>query len=226
MGVTIKGGKLANGNVGVKVVGDIPVHVEELHMDNVKTSYDLSSAASTPTAEPTGHRGARPSKAASRFHIILNEICAHPVWLSVGVLVTLSALFDVIAAPFAPPTVQVTGSDPASPFVFPFAVKNNSRWLPLQNAAWDCHVVDMEVTGGNVFKDVGVQTGQESTIRAAELANYGCRVMNPGVPIHSLTMQVSLRFSTLYFWKRSAEKTFTWVVDGDHSQWIEGNGIK
>lgn len=62
MGVKIIGGNLTNGNVGVKVAGDVPVEIHGLNMDHIKTAYDISSGVPAAPVELQQLRQAIPAE--------------------------------------------------------------------------------------------------------------------------------------------------------------------
>ena len=162
------------------------------------------------------------SPRASRLSALLSAIRKVPptirnIMLVVGVLGAGDAMF-------ASPEIHLTGSDPASPFVFPFSLKNDSALLTLENVEWDCIVSHMEFLNGSTVDDVGVRTvSQQTVIAARETSNHVCRVINQGIPIHKLSMDVTVHYAMLHYWKRTAVKRFTWIADGQHSGWVEGN---
>jgi hypothetical protein len=154
---------------------------------------------------------------------IIQKIKDHYVISWIGVFMLFVGFVQFLATPFAAPEVHTTDSDPVSPFVFPFAVKNSSKLIPLENVEWTCLVRHMEV-GGLTLNNVGIRTiGQESTIDAGDISNHICNVMNPGVPIRKLSMDVAVQYTMLYLWHRSSSQRFTWWTDGERSKWIEGD---
>ena len=137
---------------------------------------------------------------------------------------TLAGAVQLAATPFAAPQIHVTGSDPTSPFVFPFALKNSSEMLPLGKVEWTCKIVHMEVMGGTFDNDKFRTEGTERSVEAGGVSNHACNVMNAGVPVRKVILDVRVDYTTLYLWPRKpVTKRFTWVAAGDHSAWIEGD---
>jgi hypothetical protein len=79
----------------------------------------------------------------------------------------------------------------------------------------------MTVPGVN-FKNISIENNI-GDIPAGSSENYSCRVMNPDVPIMSLTMDVRVTYTTFYGLHRSYDAPFTWIVDGEQSKWIAGS---
>jgi hypothetical protein len=140
-----------------------------------------------------------------------------------GVCASLIAIWQFAIPAFSAPDIQVTGSDPESPFVFPFVVKNQSWAFGMEDIGLSCHVKHMEAGPGITFDNVTVSFPNQASITPGGTHNYSCRVMNPGVPIKSLTMDVEVHFTNLFFWHRTSSKPFIWIVDGEQSRWIEGD---
>lgn len=124
MVIKFNSGKVSKGETGVKVVGDVELRGDQLNMDKMKTGHDIAVPAPTTTGRPGRAQSRDPD---SPFHAFLRKASDHPVMLVIVIVVSVLSLIDYIETPFAPPTIDRTGTDPESPFVFPFAVKNNSR---------------------------------------------------------------------------------------------------
>lgn len=154
---------------------------------------------------------------------LAKSISGHPVVLLAGVFVTWLALWQWIMPAFSGPDISASGSDPSSPFVFPFSVKNESFILPMTDVRRTCHIAHMAVPGIDfTIDDFSFGPSDVDEIEANQTAYFSCSVMNPGVPVSSLSMDVTILYTTLGFWHRSTTQTFTWLVDGDESKWIKG----
>lgn len=155
--------------------------------------------------------------------LTIQRIKDHPMIAALGLIMLVSGFVQLVATPFSAPEIHATASDPVSPFVFPFALKNSSKLTPLGDVKWTCLVRHMEAGRGWTLDNIGVQSGQQFAIGAGDVSNHICNVMNPGVPIHKLTMDVTVQYTMLHFWQRSFKQPFTWISDGQHSRWIEGD---
>ncbi|MFM0062945.1 hypothetical protein [Paraburkholderia aspalathi] len=165
------------------------------------------------------------SESREPFRAFVNFLTDHLIVKLVILLAGLAGAVQLAATPFATPQIHVTGSDPHAPFVFPFALKNSSGMLPLGNVEWTCTVDHMEMMGNSTMDNVGVRTiGQESSIDADGVTNHVCNVLNAGAQVSKVTMDVTVQYTMLYFWhRRPVKQRFTWVSDGEHSAWIEGD---
>lgn len=152
----------------------------------------------------------------------LQQVVNHRIVPLAGLFATGLAIWQFVIPAFAPPNIEVTGSDPASPFVFPFRIRNPSWLFTAENIRWICHVRHMEVPGNNTLNNITSENRDTLVIGPGKSNNYMCRIMNPGVPVRALSMDVSIEFTTLNFWPRFSTTTFTWVTDGPYSKWIKG----
>ncbi|HKR39834.1 MAG TPA: hypothetical protein VJU59_09165 [Paraburkholderia sp.] len=182
--------------------------------------------APTPPQQPiaaaeTGHRWF------DVFGSLIRTIKNHPVFTAITVLAALigfaqriDAVFD---ATFAAPEIHVTDSDPTSPFVFPFVLKNNGK-VSMDDIEWVCIVQHMELPRGSTLDNVGFRSGgTQPSLAAGRPTNHVCNVINPGVPIRKVTMDVEVHYRTWHFRRRPARQRFSWVNDGDRSKWVEGD---
>jgi hypothetical protein len=169
----------------------------------------------------------RPTAAPPEKRPLLKRITDHPVVLSAGLVVLLVALAqaaDWALSPFDAPEIHVTGSDASSPFVFPFSLKNNSKLLSLENVKWDCIIRHMEFLRGSTMDNVGISSGgNQATVESGKTSNHICRVMNRGVPIQKLVMDVAVEYDMLHHTRDPVVQRFTWISDGDSSKWVEGD---
>ena len=154
----------------------------------------------------------------------VQEAANHPIALTAGLFVTALAIWQFVLPAFAAPEIEVSDSDPASPFVFPFYIRDQSWAFDMQDVVLVCDLVHLEA-GPITIKNAAITMGVPRYIVAGQSDDYRCPMMNPGVPIKALTMNVTLKFRTLYVWKRTYSKSFFWVVDGEHSRWIEGGRV-
>lgn len=166
-----------------------------------------------------------PSENRAPFRAIVNVLAEH--WLVKLILLIggVAAAVQLSATPFATPQIHVSGSDPSSPFVFPFSLTNSSALIPLGDVDWSCTVVHMETIGHNTFDNDTVRSGGNvGSVDAGGISNHVCNVMNSGVPVSKLSMDVTVNYTMLHFWHRApVKKRFTWVADGAHSAWVEGD---
>lgn len=159
---------------------------------------------------------------ASRLRRFAAYISNHPVILLVGVVVLFGTIFDWVVLAFYSPDIEVSGSDPASPFVFPFSVTNESWIFPMKDIDWRCSVEHMQAEGVTLDKVSIGMMDMHPSIGAGDIVNYSCPVMNPGVPVSSLTMDVSIKYTFLGIWRRVQTQPFIWIVDNQQSKWIKG----
>lgn len=161
----------------------------------------------------------------------VRNVVDHPVVSLAGVIAILITLWQVVGSALTLPDIQVSYSDPASPFEFPFVVKNQSWVFSLEEVKWICRVGHMEaygIAGDNItllIDNMSVINILDFDIRPEDISNHSCRLLNRDVIVDSLTMEVSIEFKTLSFWSRSMSKSFIWFVDGEHSRWLEGSTI-
>jgi hypothetical protein len=69
----------------------------------------------------------------------------------VSFLAAVIAIWQFAVPAFYGAAIYSTGSDPNSPFKFPFAVTNESWLLPMADVVWECRIVKMEIP--NAFID-------------------------------------------------------------------------
>jgi hypothetical protein len=134
-------------------------------------------------------------------------------------------------------TIEVSASDPAFPFTFPFIIKNNSHISAIDNVRWACRYIHMEFGNHNTL-DAGQQIlGSTSTIAAGKTLNINCNAIGPNSrfihenekpKISSVTLAIELSYVSKFFgllpWHRHPTPTlFTWFPDATNPQWIKGD---
>jgi len=157
-----------------------------------------------------------------RLRRFATYISNHPVILLVSIAVLFGTIFEWVVPAFYSPDIEVSGSDPASPFVFPFSVTNESWVFPMKNIDWTCSVEHMQAEGV-ILDNVSVgMMDMRPSIGAGGTVNYSCPVMNSGVSVSSLTMDVNIKYTFLGIWRRTQTQPFIWIVDNQQSKWIKG----
>ena len=140
-------------------------------------------------------------------------------------ILLVAGIFDLVAKPFEAPSIDVTDSDPLSPFNFPFSVRNKSFLFAMTDLTWVCEVVRMRSGNMTMTNSGMIITYQGENIPASKLKNFKCRIAPDGMPISELSMYVEMNYSTLFpLWHRSERKYYYWKLDGFKSRWLEGTG--
>lgn len=162
---------------------------------------------------------------------LIRDAANHPLVVLSGLAVTVFGLWQIgvgLLLAFEPPLIEVTGSDPTSPFVMPFRVTNESWWFDMRDIQWRCTIPEMEFgqrnvlhmsPSGGIIRALGTHL-----LKPHESHNFQCGIRMPPFSVTSLQMNVSMSYRT---WRkrRTATKPFYWVTGGARPQWIEGNGI-
>jgi hypothetical protein len=178
--------------------------------------FSAPSAQTPPPAQAANHTFS--------FRFLVDYVKEHPLVKLALLFVALVGVWQTMETLIGGAEIHVADSDPTSPFVFPFTVKNSSKLFKLTDVEWTCHVSHMEFGNNNTADDMAMRTiGKQSTVDAGDISNHVCNVMNPGVPIHKLNMDVTVHYTILSYFHPSANKPFTWMTDGERSKWIEGN---
>jgi hypothetical protein len=121
------------------------------------------------------------------------------------------------------PEIRPSGSDPSAPFLLPFVVKNNSSFFSIYSDQWFCgaYYKDNQGTVARIDAEANMSRNANRIIKPGISSIFHCSIRVPGQDIKSLSATSYFRYHTLWF-ARSRDLTFTWIADGQHSQWIEG----
>jgi hypothetical protein len=122
------------------------------------------------------------------------------------------------------PEIGIVDSDPASPFSFPFSVRNASAFFSMTGVKWSCNIRHLEFGIGNVANDLTVGSGAVHQISPSTSENYGCGIQMRGLEIRSLIMVVSIDYNILGR-QRHHDVPFTWIASASRPRWIEGDKI-
>ena len=153
------------------------------------------------------------------------SIANHPAILLLGVVGVGVTILGVVVTAFYAPDIEVSGSDPASPFEFPFVVANESWALPMQNIIEHCSIKHLNSRIADVFLNIDFTKKKLPRIGVNGSANYSFGGINFRQQRTSIEVNLTFTFNNLYFLPRSKSQSFTWVVDGEHSKWIKGDSI-
>src|SRR6266851_2358923 len=73
------------------------------------------------------------------------------------------------------PEIAIVDSDPASPFLFPFSIRNESPFFSMTEVNWACSISRMEAGNGFTMTDVAVGfIGSTKEIARRETTNLRC----------------------------------------------------
>jgi hypothetical protein len=141
--------------------------------------------------------------------------------LSVGYL-----LFDRIYETGV--TISCPASDPKNPFLFPFAVTNNSHIFAIKDVRWRCTLRFLEFENHiYVANSVRLGEGHESAIGPNANVNISCAGFSAGDrKILSGKIKISIGYKMPlplgFGFCRTIAASFSWVGK-DTAQWIRGN---
>jgi hypothetical protein len=142
----------------------------------------------------------------------------------VGVVGLIGAV-DAIWGPIWPtlPEIRVTGSDDASPFAFPFVIRNNSVLFGMRINGWTCIVGEMRF-GTNIAHDLVAGSGGNAMIPPTDIVNYRCGIEVTGYHVSVLDLTVAATYENILR-KGIVKQHFQWVDAGRNSKWIEGSEV-
>lgn len=135
--------------------------------------------------------------------------------------------------------ISSPSSDPQDPFLFPFAVDNNSHLFQLRNIAWNCIADRIETDKQqSLGPNMNIGFGTQSEIAAGHRTNVSCNVFGPSAPVmHTPGAKVTkaeIRIELTYdvdifghLWHRSPSPIkFTWFPQASNPQWVKGDIIE
>jgi hypothetical protein len=140
--------------------------------------------------------------------------------VSVGYLV-YDRLYETSAV------VNVSASDPKSPFLFPFTITNISHLFEIHNLRWSCDFYDM--TGSISNLEMTAAHGTQTKIRPGQTINVSCGMNQfPNAIFETGTVRITISYTAeifgIYSWGRVPEPArFTWVGSASNPQWIRGD---
>jgi hypothetical protein len=119
------------------------------------------------------------------------------------------------------PEIAIVDSDPASPFLFPFSVRNESPFFSMTEVNWACSISRMEAGNGFTMDNVSVGfMGSTKEIVPRTATNLRCP-LRAASPVAVLKIRVSIDYKSMGK-PRHTEKPFTWVAAASRPRWIEG----
>jgi hypothetical protein len=145
-----------------------------------------------------------------------------------GVLAIVGTL-DAIWGPIWPTFREIhqTGSDAASPFTFPFAIKNRSVLFQTRITAWRCITGEFKI-GTNRIHVLDAENGSGGAgviIQPDDAANYRCSItIARGLPVTSFGLSVIASYKNV-LWSGTAKHSFQWISADGNSQWIDGAAL-
>ena len=154
-------------------------------------NHKPKAATTSPTAPAETSQPEQTSNPAQGvFGSFMRTVKNHPIYTALTVCAGLLAFWQHIETAFntefAEPEIHVTYSDPASPFVFPFSLKNNGK-VSMDGIEWDCIVQHMEAlpSGQLTLDRVGFRThgAQVPPLAESDTVNHICNVISQRVPI-------------------------------------------
>jgi hypothetical protein len=151
-------------------------------------------------------------------------------WIA-GFLALVASIFGIILfgdwardqySKIVDPEIAILDSDPASPFLFPFAVRNESPFLAMKEVTWKCSIPHLDAGNGNRLENVSIGfVGRNVEIAARSTTNVRCPIRVPP-PTDRFKISVVVDFKSMGQ-SRQKQKQFVWMADASHPRWIEGD---
>jgi hypothetical protein len=186
---------------------------------------------------------------AGKVYFVLRHIFAALLWRTLryilAILVVSSALLGLlylVADRYyeTSATISVSASDPANPFMFPFAVTNNSHIFRITKVRRSCIFHTLFFDNGPHFSPL--EARQElpilPEIPEGQTVNFDCGINRTGRPsafafpagkqprVLQAALTIELGYYVAFFAievaHRHASATFTWFGNASNPQWIRG----
>jgi hypothetical protein len=135
-------------------------------------------------------------------------------------------------------TVSSTGSDPQNPFIYPFAITNNSHLFPIQDVSWQCFAtkIKLENEASNIANNtMNVTSAEPIVIPPGQTLNIDCNVYGKtshatraGGKIVDAELVITLKYTSIILgiFPRVIQPLptrFTWWGDASNPQWVRGD---